>query len=326
MYLLKIPESFDPRINLAVEEYFVRHMDLNDDLLFIYRNNPAVIIGKNQNPFEEINLNFLAEEKIDVFRRISGGGAVYHDPGNINFSYFTKNTRENFNNYTNFLKPVIELLNKKNVPARINERNDIVVGELKISGNAQFTTRGKMFSHGTLLFNADLNKVSHTLDIKNKTILSKSTKSVRSQVTNIFNYLKDPVSINFFLKELVQFITGSFSFSGHIKPAAKEWAEIKKLAIQKYGSWDWNWGHTPRFIINITDPFSKQIIYLNVENCIINSKDLDTVDSFSKLLSSLNGIKYNIADVKQAIENFPEINSDNRKLILQQIFPTFKIS
>jgi len=321
MYLLQTPQTFDPKINLAIEEHVVRNFDADRDLLFIYRNNPSLIIGKNQNPFEEVNMDFLETNNIEMFRRISGGGAVYHDLGNINFSYITKNTRENFNNYKSFLKPVIDLLNKKGIPAKINKRNDIVIDNLKISGNAQFTTRGKMFSHGTLLFNSDLDKINQSLDSKTRTIQSKSTKSVRSRITNIIDHFDKTISVDLFLNELVQFITDSFTFSGHIKPDKNQWEEIEKLVNEKYSSWEWNWGRTPKFVVEVINPYTNKTSLLKVVNCIIKSDDIDPVDNFDKLLFSLNGVRYKKGDIKQVINSFADIKENEKKVMLFCVFP-----
>jgi len=151
MYLIKTPPTTNPYLNIAIEEYAVRNLDMSHDYLFIYSNAPSVVIGKNQNPFMEVNLPFLKTNNIKLARRISGGGAVYHEPGNLNFCYITESTKENFNNYKKFLNPIIEYLNSLGIPAVINQRNDIEVEGLKISGNAQFTSRNRMLSHGTLL-------------------------------------------------------------------------------------------------------------------------------------------------------------------------------
>jgi lipoate---protein ligase len=321
MFLLQTPQIFDPKINLAIEEYMVRKFDTSEDLLFIYQNSPSLIIGKNQNPFEEINLNFLIAEKLEMYRRISGGGAVYHDLGNINFSYITNNTRENFNNYKNFLEPVITLLKTKGIAAEINPRNDIVIDKLKISGNAQFSTRGRMFSHGTLLFNADLDKINQSLKVKEVTIESKSTKSVRSTITNISSYLNESCNINFFLDDLVQCITDSFAFSGHISPDKNQWAEIEKIADEKYSSWEWNWGRTPKFDIQVLNPYTDTMISISIENCIINSKNVNPVDSFSKLLCFLDGVRYDKENIKNALDGINTLTDSDRKMILMRIFP-----
>ncbi len=136
----------DPRINLAIEEYALKHLDPKDTYLLFYVNEPSIIIGKNQNTIEEINSQYVKENDLHIVRRLSGGGAVYHDLGNLNFSFITKDDGESFHNFKKFTEPVVKALNNLGVHAQVSGRNDIQVGERKISGNAQFSTKGRMFS------------------------------------------------------------------------------------------------------------------------------------------------------------------------------------
>lgn len=321
MYLIKTPDIYDPKLNLAIEEYVVRNLDLHDDLLYIYRNKPSVIIGKNQNPCEEVNLRFIETENIQIFRRISGGGTVYHEPGNINFCYITQNTKENFNNYKNFLKPIVQLLKNLEIPAKINPRNDIVIDGLKISGNAQFTTRGKMFSHGTLLYNADLDKVNESLRVLKIGINSNSTKSVRSKITNISEYLKKHISIESFMQQLIQSVLTSFLHNGNLEFDIAQWSEIHKLAEEKYNSMNWNWGRTPKFTIDITNPFNKKTIPVQIIDGRILSGNIESGDIFSELLVALNNIWYQKHEIFTVIDSFSGIDKSDKKLVLNSIFP-----
>ncbi|MBT9259920.1 MAG: lipoate--protein ligase, partial [Clostridiales bacterium] len=175
---------YDPRINLAIEEYILRHLDKEQTYLLFYINDPSIIIGRNQNTLEEIDDAYCREHGIHVVRRLSGGGAVYHDRGNLNFSFITKDDGQSFMNFRKFTEPVVEALRALGVPAELTGRNDIQVGDRKISGNAQFTTGGRMFSHGTLMLSVDLDRVSRALRPKAEKFQSKSTKSVRARVAN----------------------------------------------------------------------------------------------------------------------------------------------
>ena len=212
-------------------------------------------------------------------------------------------------------------MKKKDIAAQINPRNDIVIDGLKISGNAQFSTRGKMFSHGTLLFNADLDKINQSLKVKQNNIDSKSTKSVRSTITNISLYTDKSYHINFFLDDLVQCITDSFVFSGHISPDKNQWAEIEQLAAEKYNSWAWNWGRTPKFDIHVLNPYTAKKVLLTIENCLINTKNVNPVDSFSKLLRFLNGVRYNKRDLSIALQTMQMLTEKDKEKSLLKIFP-----
>ncbi len=317
MYLIKTPIITDPKINLAIEEYAVRNLDISNDYLFIYSNSPSVIIGKNQNPFEEINISFLNENSIELVRRISGGGAVYHEKGNINFSYITKSTKENFNNYSNFLQPIASLLNDLNVPAKINHRNDLLIGEKKISGNAQFTSRRRMLCHGTLLFDADLKKLSSSLKVSSKNLESKSTKSVKSKVTNISNFLPEPCNISDFKKRLLDGILCSFSFEGYLEFDQIQWNEINVLAKDKYSTWNWNWGRTPKFQITVLETTLKFKTIITVERGHISKLEyLDSDESLKEITSCLQNTRY----TKSSIIKQLELNNQNlSKQIVQRL-------
>lgn len=156
----------DPRINLAIEEYALKNLDINETYLLFYINEPSIIIGKNQNTIEEINTKYVEENGIHIVRRLSGGGAVYHDLGNLNFSFITKDDGDSFHNFLKFTEPVTAALKNLGVNAELSGRNDIVVEGRKISGNAQFSTKGRMFSHGTLLFDSEIESVVSALKCK----------------------------------------------------------------------------------------------------------------------------------------------------------------
>lgn len=149
----------DPRVNLAIEEYLIKNIALKDEILLFYINQPSIIIGRNQITVQEINVDFVEENNIIVVRRLSGGGAVYHDYGNLNFSFIAPNSPDNFHNFRKFTQPVVDVLNQMGVPAELSGRNDILVEGKKISGNAQYVAGPRMVSHGTLLWDTDLSQV-----------------------------------------------------------------------------------------------------------------------------------------------------------------------
>ncbi len=199
--------SNDPTINLALEEYCVRNLNVENEMyLLFYINQPSIIIGKHQNTIEEINKEYVDANGIKVVRRISGGGAVYHDFGNLNFSFITKYSPEFFHNFEKFTKPVVETLREMGVNAELGGRNDITVDGRKISGNAQFTNLKSMFSHGTLLFNSHIEDVVQALNVKQDKIESKGIKSVRSRVANITEFLKEEMAIREFRERIIKSI------------------------------------------------------------------------------------------------------------------------
>ena len=241
-------KNTDPFLNLAAEEFVLRNFDLSaESYLMVYTNGPSVILGKNQNIFEEADYLKLLRNNIPVIRRISGGGAVFHDEGNINFTYIRKFDTSLFNNYREFTNPILSVLQKLNINAGLNERNDIVIDGLKISGNAQFTSRDRMLSHGTLLFDSDLILLSTLLQPMELNISSGSTKSIKSKVTNISSHLREQLEISEFVRKLISGILDYYGDGGVYSFSNAELKKIKDLSETKYKTWNWNYGETPKF-------------------------------------------------------------------------------
>lgn len=256
----------DPTINLAIEEFVLKHLPMDDSYLLFYINEPSIIIGKHQNTIEEINSEYVKANHIHVVRRLSGGGAVYHDHGNLNFSFLTKDDGQSFHNFRKFTQPVVEALQQLGVDAELSGRNDLQVGERKISGNAQFSTRGRMFSHGTLMVDSELDNVQSALKVNPEKFKSKSTKSVRSRVANISEFLKEPLSMQEFRAEILRHIFG-------VEPSEvpqyvlteEDWSKIHEISAERYRNWDWNYGQSPASNIKHTRKFSVGIIDIRMD-------------------------------------------------------------
>jgi lipoate-protein ligase A len=250
MILIDNNDIHDASVNLALEEYCVRNLGVENEMyLLFYINSPSIIIGKHQNTIEEINKNYVERKGIRVVRRISGGGAVYHDLGNLNFSFITKYSPEFFHNFEKFTFPVVETLQKMGVNAVLGGRNDITVDGRKISGNAQFTNLKSMFSHGTLLFDSHIEDVVEALNVKMDKIESKGIKSVRSRVANITEFLSEKITVTEFKQKLIDNIFRDYDTVPVLNLDRKQWKEVMILADSKYRTWEWNFGRSPEFNI-----------------------------------------------------------------------------
>ncbi len=237
----------DAHLNLAFEEHILRNRMGDDDLLLFYVNAPAIIIGRNQNTIEEIDSDVVAERGIRVVRRVSGGGAVYHDLGNLNFSFMTRDVHNRFNRYDRFNGPVVDVLRELGVPAEIGGRNDIIADGRKISGNAQFATPDRMLSHGTLLLDTNLDDVTAALRPKPGKVESKGVKSIRSRVANISEFLATPIGVDELRERIIERIFGTRDRAQVASLAVDEsdWATARALLARKYGTDAWNYGENP---------------------------------------------------------------------------------
>lgn len=235
----------DPRINLAIEEHLLRNVAIEQPLLLFYINEPSVIIGRNQNTIEEIDPTYVNTQGIHVVRRLSGGGAVYHDLGNLNFSFITPD-KQYLHNFAMFTDPVIRVLNQLGVEAELRGRSDIFAAGKKISGNAQYASGGRMFSHGTLLFDTDIGQMLKALNPGQAEISSKAVQSVRNFVINIRELLSEEMDIQGLKQALLQGIFGNGEIPTYpLEPG--DWSQIEQISAERYRQWDWNIGHSPKF-------------------------------------------------------------------------------
>ncbi len=309
MYFIDNKGITDPRINLAIEEYILRNMDIEqDDFLLFYINQPSIIIGKNQNTIEEINTDYVEDNNIIVVRRLSGGGAVYHDLGNLNFSFLTKDDGDSFHNYKKFTQPVVDALAKLGVNAELSGRNDILAEGRKVSGNAQYTTRGRMFSHGTLMFDTDIDQVVSALKVKKDKIESKGIKSVRSRVANISEFLTEKISVEQFRMEILKSIFDGEENIRYYELTDEDWKKIHELSAERYQKWEWNYGKSPRFNIQKTHRFPSGgiDIRLEVNRGIIEEikiyGDFFGVGDVAEVEQLLTGCKYDRAAINEALK------------------------
>jgi lipoate-protein ligase A len=300
----------DARVNLALEEYVFRNKPVDDDVLLFYVNARAIIIGRNQNTIEEINPDVVASRGIHVVRRVSGGGAVYHDLGNLNFSFMTPQVYGRFNRYDTFTKPVIDTLKALGVPAELGGRNDILAGGRKISGNAQFARPDRMFSHGTLLFDSNLDEVTAALNPKPGKVESKGVKSIRSRVANISEFIELPLTVTELRERILERIFGTRDRAKipSIPITEDDWTAVHELVASKYGTWSWNYGQNPPANVQRAQRFPAGEIdaRIDVQDGRISSirlfGDYMGRDDVAILEALLLGVRYDRASVSAALE------------------------
>lgn len=238
----------DPRWNLAMEEYVFSHMDPTRTYFILWQNHNTIVIGKNQNTVAEVNAQCVKEREISVVRRLSGGGAVYHDLGNLNFTFIADADKMNEIDFGRFCLPVVQTLRNLGIPAEVNGRNDMTILGKKFSGNAQYTRNGRVLHHGTLMFSSNLSVVSEALQVNREKLLSKGISSVSSRVCNISDHLQEQITLEEFKKELLRNIIGTGSVESYIF-TPDDLSAIAKIKETRYDLWDWNYGYSPQYQI-----------------------------------------------------------------------------
>lgn len=304
-------DILDPAVNLGIEEYILKKLDPNETYLMFYSMEPSIIVGKNQNTLEEINVDYVREHAVNVVRRLSGGGAVYNDEGDLSFSFITKDDGKSFHNYKKFTEPVIRALRKLGVNAELSGRNDIEVNGKKVSGNAQFSTKGRMFSHGTLLFDVNLDHVEAALNPSPEKVKSKGVKSVRSRVTNIREHLDQDLDIREFRETLLKYIFNVEDVKDvpEYRLTDEDWDEIHEIIATRYKNWDWNFGSSPKFNVKHSQHFTAGTIDVRLQvnkGAIENAKiygDFFGVGDVENVEQSLIGKRYEPSALQEALSD-----------------------
>ena len=262
--------STDPHFNIASEEYLLKSS--TEDFFILYRNEPSIVVGKHQNTIAEINLEFVRRKGITVVRRLSGGGTVYHDRGNLNYSFITNGSEGNQVDFKKHTQPIVDVLHALGVDARIGGKNDIRVGDKKISGNAEHIYKNRVLHHGTLLFDSNLDELNESIKISPNSYTDKAVKSIRSHVANITEYLTHRIPIDEFAQKIINHIIEIFPNVLEYKLSNDDISSISELVRTKYSTWEWNYGYSPTYTLNKHINFvDKRLnIQINVERGIIS--------------------------------------------------------
>lgn len=302
--------SSDPYFNLASEEYLLEHSQ--GDVFMLWQNAKSVIIGKNQNAWAEVNTDFAADAGIKVVRRLTGGGAVFHDPGNVNFTFITDAGGVTEIDFARFASPIIRALAQLGVSAALDGRNDIIADGCKISGNAQCVYRRKsgerrLMHHGTLLYDADVSKMAGVLRPHDEKLHSKGIKSVRSRVGNIRDIGALSLDTDGFVEYLCRFAEEEYGAQASDFTGAES-DGIAKLAREKYSTWEWNFGKSPEYGETKRKRFPFGVVEVSytsrdgrINECSIGGDFFGTED-VSAVAAALIGVRLDRDDVASALE------------------------
>lgn len=247
--LFMVNEASDPAFNLAAEEYLLRHC--GEDCCMLWRNHNAIIVGRNQNTQAQINPDFVARHGTAVVRRLSGGGTVYHDLGNVNFTFIKVRVARPVIDFRRFTQPILDQLQALGLAVALDGRNDLVLDGRKVSGNAQHLEGNKVLHHGTLLFDVNLDQLGEALRVDAAKYRDRAVASIRSRVTNLRPHLKGPRTVTDFMTDLLSGLRRRYGGRSATFTAADRFA-IEALAEEKYASWDWNFGHSPPYTFRKT--------------------------------------------------------------------------
>lgn len=235
----------NPYFNIATEEYFLKNFD--EDFFCLYINEPSIIVGKHQNTIAEINVPYVFENSIKVVRRLSGGGTVFHDSGNLNFCFIQKGEKGKLVDFDKYTKPVLDTLQNIGVNAYLRGKSDLVIDGLKFSGNAEHIYRNKVLHHGTMLFSSELTKLNSAIKSDWTKFTDKAVRSNRSKVTNITEHLRKPLTIDEFKSEIIKTVIANNSNFKSYKLTPDDTLAIQKLVDDKYSKWEWNFGYSPKY-------------------------------------------------------------------------------
>lgn len=297
-----ISENTDAYFNLASEEYLLKHTD--EDIFYLWRNDNAIIVGTNQNTLSEINVEYVKEKEIKVVRRLTGGGAVYHDLGNINYT-FIENSKKSFNDFRGFCEPITKALNELGVKAEFSGRNDMTIDGKKFSGTAQCKYKNRVMHHGTLLFSSKKSDISGALKPRDIKFTGKSVKSVASRITNISEHLESPMDVLEFRDRIMRSVAGGLDNITVFDAIEEE--KIKKLREEKYSTWEWNYGQSPKFSMTKEGRFTGGTLEVTLDvqkGCIENIRiygDFFGTGNIHELEEKLIGVKHQEQNVLDAL-------------------------
>jgi len=290
MIWIERPQT-DPWFNLAAEEFVLRHF--TEDVLMFWQNTPSVVVGKHQNTLAEVNMDFVQANQIPVIRRISGGGTVFHDLGNINYTLIRSVEKDSMLvDFRKFTQPLRDFLETVGLEAYFEGKNNLRVQGKKFSGNAAHVFKQRVMHHGTILFDTDLKVLEKVIQPSQEQYFDKGIKSINAEVTNISTLLLEKTSLKDFKKLMTDFFKDYFQIVDHQRLGADEVESIEKLAASKYKTWEWNVGYSPKYTLQkeVDTAYGRLKTKLYVEAGII--QDITLFIEEKKLIKIENQLKH----------------------------------
>lgn len=295
----------DPYFNLAAEEYLLKNS--TEDVFMLWQGERSIVVGKHQNALAEINHRYVADNKIKIARRISGGGTVFHDPGNLNFTFIQTVDRIDQVNFKTFTQPIVAVMKELGLEAYTTGRNDLLLDGKKISGNAEHVFKKRVLHHGTLLFNSELSQLRNALKVDLSRFKDKAVQSNRSEVTNISDYLKTPMTVDQFSDFIFEGIRKTYPEQRVYEFSEEDLRAIQQLREEKYTTWDWIYGYSPKYTYTNQLKMDGHLISfsLQVVKGIINSIDFQGRISNAQailLTNSLLGTRHDFEELSEKLK------------------------
>ena len=299
-------KNTDPFFCLAAEEYLLKNFA--EDIFMLWQSEDTVVVGKHQNLLAEINYPFVREKNITVARRISGGGTVFHDAGNVNFAYMKNVSSPAEISFKRFTAPVVDALAELSITATTSGRNDLLIEDLKISGNAEHVFKNRVLHHGTLLYNSNLESLGQAIKVVPRKYESKAVQSNRSPVANIISFLENEMPIETFMKFLLEFQLTK-NGARFYELTETDVQNIQQLSEEKFRTWEWNFGYSPKYAFqNKTeiDGRGVEVHLKTVKGVIVEIKvggNYFSDEENEQLTNNLQGKRHFFEDVQKELEN-----------------------
>ncbi|MBI9012050.1 MAG: lipoate--protein ligase [Clostridiales bacterium] len=300
-------ENTSLSFNMAAEEYMMKHFE--DDIFMLWRATSSILIGKNQNALAEINYDYVKENKIDVVRRLSGGGTVFCDLGNTNFAFIVTDSTS-FSDFRKFTLPILEVLKKLGVNAEFSGRNDLTIEGKKFSGNAQYKYKDRLLHHGTLLFSSDIGNLAKSINPPKIKLESKGVTSVKSRVTNIKAHLEDDIDILKFRELINEHINETVENASFYKFTSEDIKAITEIEENRFKTWDWNYGNSPKYKGYQTKKFTGGIVetFFEIKKGAFTGVkfygDFFSKSEISDIENALIGIAHTEIEIKKILRQF----------------------